>query len=107
MGASGTGAGVTGVAGASVTVAEAASPSHIRGVGVVARAVGAVVKLALGSPNTVDEFGQRERREMPQTASPRRGATRRATALACASGAACAILRDIYRAELRLSLIHI
>ena len=38
----------------------------------VACAVGAVVKLALGSPNTVDEFEQRERREMPQTASPRR-----------------------------------
>ena len=67
MGASATGAGVTGVAGASVTVAEAASPSHIRGVGVVACAVGAVVKLALGSPNTVDEFGQRERRDAAES----------------------------------------
>ena len=72
MGASGTSAGVTGVAGVSVTVAEVASPSRIRGVGVVVSAVGAVVKLALGSPNTVDEFRQRERSKMPHTASPRR-----------------------------------
>ena len=76
MGASGTSAGVTGVAGASVTVAEVASPSRIRGVGDIVCAVGAIVKLALGSlwtsPNTVDEFRQRERSKMPHTASPRR-----------------------------------
>ena len=101
MGASGTGAGVTGVAGASVTAAEAASPSRIRGVRIgcvcgwrsrQARARLAQhrgrVRAAGEARNAADSLAQA-------------GATRRATALACASGAACAILRDKYRAELR------